>query len=228
MLALLTPEQQRDLLGCPVSSTSCMAELATALGVDGTVTGHVRHVDGEYDLEFSVISPSGAELATYSKHVVNEPALLDAIKEASNKLTETLTSKLHKGVVHPKIDLAAMASKREYLAQDLAIRRQARIPFVAGLTLAAGGGLLVALSKNNYDSLEGAGARQGLFASLGAGRHAAAIGNTEQTVGLALIGGAAVGVLTGSIMYGLGRPEKPNTVMLVPADRGLGVVGVFP
>src|SRR5438046_7919376 len=46
--AVLGLERQKQLLGCADSSSSCLTELAGALGVDAILVGSVARLSGEY------------------------------------------------------------------------------------------------------------------------------------------------------------------------------------
>src|SRR4051812_14698011 len=46
--SLLGFERQRQLLGCSDQSSSCLAELAGALGVDGIITGSIAKLSSGY------------------------------------------------------------------------------------------------------------------------------------------------------------------------------------
>src|SRR5689334_3557653 len=55
---LLGLEKQRELMGCKDAASSCMAELASALGVEGLVTGSVGKFETSYRINVSVVATS--------------------------------------------------------------------------------------------------------------------------------------------------------------------------
>src|SRR5438270_852941 len=61
MLAALGLERQRTLLGCSEESSTCVAELAGALGVDGILTGQVAMVGKRYQLDVKILAANGAK-----------------------------------------------------------------------------------------------------------------------------------------------------------------------
>ncbi len=52
---LLGLERQRELLGCTTTSTSCIAELAGALGVDAVLTGSLARSDSGFIVSLRVL-----------------------------------------------------------------------------------------------------------------------------------------------------------------------------
>src|SRR3954462_9241740 len=65
--ALLGIERQKDLVGCANEGGGCMAELATALGVDGVVTGSIGQFDGLFQINLKVVAAAdGRKLGIYS------------------------------------------------------------------------------------------------------------------------------------------------------------------
>src|SRR5438132_10875798 len=59
--AVLGIERQKQLLGCSDEASSCSAEIAGALGVDGIIRGDVARVGTAYQINIRVLSAkSGA------------------------------------------------------------------------------------------------------------------------------------------------------------------------
>ena len=80
-------ERQKQLLGCDEAASSCIAELASALGVDGMVLGELGKLGSKYQLNLRVTkSSTGAVLATWSRAVAREDDLLDALSDAAEAL----------------------------------------------------------------------------------------------------------------------------------------------
>ena len=60
MVALLGVERQKQLLGCSDAASSCMAELAGALGADGLVTGQLARIGKSFQLNVKVLAADGS------------------------------------------------------------------------------------------------------------------------------------------------------------------------
>src|SRR5690348_18463884 len=53
--AVLGMERQRQLLNCSDSSSSCMAELANALGTDGILIGTIAQIGSLFQVNLSIV-----------------------------------------------------------------------------------------------------------------------------------------------------------------------------
>lgn len=88
---VLSLERQKQLLGCADDSTSCMAELAGALGVDAIATGQVAKVGKSFQVNLRILSSRDASaLFVFSKLVKSEEELLEALNEAGDQIIEKL------------------------------------------------------------------------------------------------------------------------------------------
>ena len=75
---LLGLERQKQLLGCDSEATSCLAELANALGTDGVLVGSITRSGNAYLAVLKVIrQKNGSVWWSSSARVRGEPALLD-------------------------------------------------------------------------------------------------------------------------------------------------------
>lgn len=92
MAAVLGLERQRQLLGCTDAGSTCMAELAAAMGSDFVVLGDVALVDQRtYQVNLKVIDAgSGKVMATRKGRVTGEAALLDGVARAGYELARSL------------------------------------------------------------------------------------------------------------------------------------------
>src|SRR3954464_15436468 len=71
-------ERQKQLLGCGDAQSSCLAELAGALGVDGILSGSLARIGSGFTVTLRVLrATDGSELATASVRVKNEEELQD-------------------------------------------------------------------------------------------------------------------------------------------------------
>ncbi len=86
--ALLGLERQRQLTGCADDATSCMAELANALGADATLMVHLaRFRDGSFRGQVSLISSvDGKTLSTTKVSARSDSQLIDALELAATEL----------------------------------------------------------------------------------------------------------------------------------------------
>lgn len=88
---VLSLERQKQLLGCADDSSSCMAELAGALGVDAIATGQVAKVGQSFQVNLRILSSRDASaLFVFSKLVKSEEELLEALNEAGEQIVEKL------------------------------------------------------------------------------------------------------------------------------------------
>jgi len=101
---LLGLEKQRELLGCTDMANSCMAELASALGVDGLVTGSVGKFETSYRINVSIVAASdGRTLAAYSARAGASEEVLEALTAAAKQMAAQVMRVL-RGVGPPPID----------------------------------------------------------------------------------------------------------------------------
>ncbi|MBM4776755.1 MAG: hypothetical protein GQE15_03540 [Archangiaceae bacterium] len=95
--AVLGLERQKQLLGCADGDSSCTAELAGALGVEGTVMGSIARLDDVFQLHLKIVAASdGRVLAEHAATAMNERDLLPRLEEAA----ATLAAQFRPPVVH--------------------------------------------------------------------------------------------------------------------------------
>src|SRR5262249_52708217 len=88
---ILGMERQKQLLGCVDSGSSCLMELANALGVDAVVAGQFGKLGGPYQLDLRVLAArDGVRLAGWSSSLADEAHLLPALKKAGDALASQL------------------------------------------------------------------------------------------------------------------------------------------
>jgi hypothetical protein len=96
MAALIGLERQKELLGCTDASSSCMAELGNALGVQGVLLGDVVKLGGTVQINVRIIDPvAGRELAAASEQIDSEKEIFDALTRTGAKLREQYLAALH-------------------------------------------------------------------------------------------------------------------------------------
>ena len=89
--AVLGLERQKQLLGCAESSTTCLAEMAGAMGVDGIVQGSVVRLGKRFQITVKIISgQDGGTLAVSSEAGSSDDELFDSLTVVSERLAEQL------------------------------------------------------------------------------------------------------------------------------------------
>ncbi|HVE83386.1 MAG TPA: hypothetical protein VND93_11085, partial [Myxococcales bacterium] len=89
--SLLGLERQKQLLGCKEGS-ACMAELASALGVDGVVTGSVGKLEKSYRVNVSIVAASdGRSLSAYSARAGSSEELVEDLTAAAAQMAAEVT-----------------------------------------------------------------------------------------------------------------------------------------
>lgn len=97
--AVLGLERQKQLLGCTEESSSCLAELAGALGVDGVLSGSLARTGrGTYVINLNVVGATdGTNLASGSTRVGSDDELLDWLTTAAREMAPLIVSRVRKG-----------------------------------------------------------------------------------------------------------------------------------
>jgi hypothetical protein len=133
--ATLGLERQKQLLGC--ADSSCLTEIASALGVDVLLTGSLAKLGEKFQLDAKLISALDAStLAVFSKQVDAESLLLPAMTEAARSLAAQLSQRL--GVTLTPLPRAQAATART--------ERRATTARKVGIGLMIGGGVLTVAS----------------------------------------------------------------------------------
>lgn len=100
--SILSVERQKQLLGCGEEASSCLTELAGALGSTHLMLGQVAKVGSSFTVNVRAVrSDSGATISSTSKTVGSEEASLDAVSEAADAFAFTLDPTLAKPRVAP-------------------------------------------------------------------------------------------------------------------------------
>lgn len=202
--AVLGLERQRQLLGCSDSDTSCTAELAGALGVDGTVMGSIARLDDIFQVQLKIVASSdGRVLAEHSATAENERALLTRLEEAA----ELLAAQVKPPVVH---------SARWY----------SWIPAAAGVAFAgAATAFWFDANAAHLELLATTGSALSMETSAGLvtrGERSQLVSRIGFGVGAAALVGAVVLFLVGA------EPAVSPTVLLDSQFTGVGVVVRLP
>jgi len=211
---LLGIERQKQLLGCVDGATSCMAELANALGADGVMLGTVARIDDAYQLTFELISPrDAAMIAQGTRRVGTQVASIDATVALARELGRNLL--LKKGrPVPPQFAVSARGPAGV-----------SWVPVGLGVAAAGTGIVLLSLAEADAASLRASGAQP-----LNDGAATRDQGKTFQAAGAVCLGVglAATAAGLGLVLFGPRAPE--TSVALVPLRDGaaFAVSGVLP
>ena len=206
---MLGAERQRQLLGCGADSSSCMGELASALGSDALVLGDIAQVGTDLQLNLKVIAGSSARVVgTHQARVKDEAALLDELDKAAFDLMADASVALHRDPPTPL--------KRN----GPSLQQMSFVP--AGVGLAAGivGAVLFGLSHANYLQIpQNPGDTPRRASEVDA---VAQEGKAFRTAGWVCAGVGAAGVVTGAVLFIVGaRPSAATpSVTVLPAATG--------
>lgn len=213
MQSLIGLERQKALLGCDaVAQSSCLVELASALGVDGVVTGSVGRFDETIQVNLKVISASdGRSLGAWSGSAEKESAVLARLNEAASSLAAQVAVSLH----HTPLPAAA--------APVASPSRWWLLPTGVALAGAVTGSIFMARVAGVDSAL-----RAGQPAELPQANAALAQARTEQVVAITAfaVGGAAL-ITAGGLLW-----AGTSSVAIVPTGDthggGVSFSGALP
>jgi TolB-like protein len=208
---LMGLERQKQLLGCGESTSSCLAELANALGVAGVVTGSIGFVDGVYQVNVKVVAANdGRLLSAYSNRVAREREVLNALTEAASAMAPELRSAL--GANAPP--------------EPTGRRIFALIPAAVGLAGVGVGVAMFASAGGDASRLRGtAGVPSVLSPAEAADVHAG--GKTKETVGVVAVS-VGVAALVGAGVLFLFSGSPTVTAAITPQGAFVGIAGELP
>lgn len=220
---LLGLERQKALLGCDEMTSSCLAEIGSALGVDGVVLGDVAKVGDGYQLNVKVISAiNGRRLAAQSAKVATEGQLLEALTLAAGKIAADLSRELEKPLGAKRTTGDIVLNEQPKL-EPSAAKKLWWLPAVAGVAIGAGGAVGLGVAEGARarlatDTLTTAQADE-LLAS----------GQTARTLGWVGVGVGSAAVVTGLAMLLLGGDAPAAPVASITQDGAvIGFTGRLP
>ena len=206
--SVLGLERQRQLLGC--SGSSCMAELAGALGADAVLSGTLARAGSSLTLVLRVVrAADGSELASASVRAADEDGLQHWLEEHAAALGERIVARV-RGLPDPQ------ASRPPGWLRWASLG--------AGVLLGAGGGTLFGLSRVDAQALATASASMPVDATAVAQR-----GNAFEKSGLVLMSAGAALLVASVVLFAL--PARDSEFAVVPLSGGGGVLvwgGRFP
>lgn len=224
VVTVLGLERQRQLMGCADDSTSCLAELAGALGSEGIVMGEVAQVGRVLQLTIKVLSPSGKPLYSTLRRVKGEEAMLAVLDAVALEAVAALTAVLRpvKVVVEPP-----PVKPAEVVVPAVPPPAAAPAPVAPWVVLGVGGafavagGVLQGLAVADFNRLADHSASVDSPAAL---RDA---GKLKQLFGLSLLGAGGAAVIAGALWLALGASPVTPTAWVSSDAAGLMVVGAW-
>lgn len=217
--ALLGLERQKQLLGCDADSSSCVAELANALGVDGMIFGDVVKLGTTYQLNIKIVrAANGERIAGKTTRVSREEDLLDAMTDAANELAPAIRVAFGQAPAN----IEAVQTTRSTAGGP---KLKLWVPVGVGVVLAGVGTAFLFQAKERHDQLTDhrrqavePGTEQQVADDLG----------RFQTLGFVGIGLGAAAIATGVGLTVLGGDADSGAqVWIAPGAASVAVGGVF-
>lgn len=229
--SILGADRQKQLLGCADESTSsCLAELAGALGAEGLITGEVAQVGKLTQLTIKILSPkTGQPLFTSLKRLKGEEAVLEELDrvalEAAKELHAALRPPPQVVVEPPKVAPKPEPVAVVTTAPPPPASNPRLVPWLvtgAGAAVLVAGGIVQGLAIRDYIRL-GAPLR-GEPIDDGELKELKVEGPKKQLVGLSLLG-AGGAVALGGLVWALVTPvDQPTRVSAWASANAGGLV----
>lgn len=208
--ALVGFERQKELLGCRDAATSCLTELANALGAEGLVLGEIGKLGGTYQVNLKVVGASDARpLGAFTAQATREEQLLGVLSRGAEALASEVLRTLGRTGAAPPAAVAASAAPHPTDAAPVsALRAWSWLPAAGGLALGAAGTLSLLQARSRYAALD----QPGQALTSGEARALRDAGVTFQGLGLAGVGAGVAGLAAGMAMWALGAeaPVQPG------------------
>jgi TolB-like protein len=206
---LVSLERQRELLGCNDQASSCLSELAGALGAKYVVSGTVTRIGAEWRVAIQILQSAQAKAA--AREMASAPS-----EEALTQMSRDLALRLAHGLPEGR-----GATLNEGLARGMWLPAA-----IAGVAFGAGSATMFTLAQGEAQRL-----RDGDASISGADAVRAVVqrGELYQNVALGL-GEAAIVAGTCSLGFALfGIPERDvPRVAIVPFGSSIHLVGRLP
>ena len=214
MEQVLGLERQRQLMGCE-SSSSCLAELSGALGVDAVLGGSLAKTAAGYLVTLRAVrTTDGSEVATASGRFRDEVSLGDWLEAQGPAMAKRLLTAFGRAQ-----DVTPVVTKPIEAPPGPSTPVVRWVPAGVGAIALAAGGVLWFQAKSAADQLGG-----DLSGLTTAEVHALANqGRFNQTAGPALVAVGVAGIAASILWMQLGA--SPATAAIAPVEGG-GVVVV--
>ncbi len=205
---VLGVERQKQLLGCEEGQSSCLAELAGALGVDAVMSVSLVKAESGCTATVRVRNASdGSEVAAATSRLPSEAAMQEWLEAQAPELADRVLSAFGRSAVS-----ASGAG---------AVLRW--VPGVVGVLAVGAGVVTLVVAEGQATAL-----RTRSFASREEIGSTASLGRTLDTVGPVLLGAGGAAIV-GSLLWVLLAPRSAAHVALFPTSTGAGfaVGGTF-
>jgi len=214
MATLLGAERQRELLGCS-NGSSCLVELANALGCDATLTVNLARLGSSFrGLAKLMSSRDGSILSSVKIDAANEADLSDKLEAAAKALAGPLKKTVDP--VAPVLGVTAPVAARPARVAPKAWW----VPGTLGVVAVGAGALLIGLAAGKFNDLN-----RVTDSTLAAGF--AGEGSTLQTAGWILAGAGLAAVAASVAWLVLGSTEVQPQLTLAPGGASFGLGGHF-
>lgn len=195
IVTLLGLERQRQLLGCTDDDTSCMTELAGALGADVVLVGELAQLDRSLQVNLRAMEASTARvLHSTTVRADSQELLLDRLSDAASAMAVALQD--HFGITRPS-------------------RWQPWVVVGTGLITAGVGAVFLAQASRAWSTLNAPAT-----AEVGPSDAAtlAQQGSLNQGLGIAFLSVGAALVAGGLTWFALGEDGPALAVALAPGS----------
>jgi hypothetical protein len=215
-------ERQKQLLGCSEGETSCLAELAGALGVDAILSGTIAQSGTSITATLRVLKANdGSLLASATSRVKDQEALLDWLdaqaRELSAKLRVAFKLPARGGSAEASASPTTVSAAPKASGGGGSIVRW--VPAIVGGGAAIAGVALFVVSKGNAQQL-----RSGMV-ELKDIDSTASSGKTFESAGVGLMIGGGVAIAASVVWVLLAPGSSAKAGLMVTPEGGVATVG---
>jgi hypothetical protein len=214
-------------MGCKDAATSCMAELAAALGVDGVVTGSVGKFETSYRVNVSIVAASdGHTLAAYSARASTSEEVLEDLTAAARQMTDEVMRVLRGGSQDLRAQrLNPINGNVRPAEPGWGLRPYWWMPAAGAGAVAVLGTVFAVQGSARYQEIQTATSYQDAMA-------AASSGKLDQTAASISYGVAGLGLVAAAVCFLSGDPAPAHPlaggVRLLPAGNGVALTWSWP
>jgi hypothetical protein len=228
--SLLGLERQREIMGCKDAATSCMAELAAALGVEGVVSGSVGKFETSYRVNVSIVAASdGHTLAAYSARAGTSEEVLEALTTAAKQMAGELLGALRGGAPSQelRVDRANPINGNVRPAAPSpgwGLRPHWWMPAVGAGAVAVVGTVFAVQARLRYTYIFQAPSYADAVTAVETGK-------LDQTLAFVSYSVAGLGLAAAAVFFFSGDPALPPPlagIRLVPAGSGVALTWSWP
>lgn len=209
---LLGAERQRQLLGCS-DGTSCVAEIAAALGTDGVVFGEIARIDTGFQVNLKVVSAQDArQYSSFQGRAASETGLLEQLDLAAAQLAAETA-----GALGRKLEPISHASTFPF--RPVAVGLGA-----GGVVAVAVGTVFLVLARQTADQFP-----TGMEAPISRDRADGLVstGKSYQSIGFVCVGVGAALVAAGVGTFVAGSASTRVALVPTPGGAAFALAGEF-